>query len=152
MANKSDSVILSLGLTQSKQLPSLFYKYEGDVAELVDENFVNDLKATEFEQNTKNFLKQFNLKVKLWTVNNGPGNSIFRTNVIQKHDLTIATNAEDKLDAIAKHLNSRLRRKEAKLPKNMIKNLWTVRCDRLELHHLRFPCLLSIYNRKPLIW
>lgn len=119
--SKSDAVMLDLGLQQSKHIPQLFFKKKNEELVLVAAKVVNDLKASGKRDNAKDFLTAFDRKFKFGAVNHGPGHMrYFGIKTIQHEDFSIATNADDKLEAIDECYISRNRRKESAQPINAI--------------------------------
>ena len=110
---QSDELMFNLGLTQSKNIPQLFYKTENYELILIVAKVVDDLMITGKPDARTAFINNFDKKFKLGTVNQGPGSlRFFGINTIQNEDFYISTNADDKLESIQTSFISRLRRKE----------------------------------------
>lgn len=67
----------------------------------------------------KLLIQQFDQTFKLGTVASGPGKlRFFGINTIQKEDMTICTDADDKLDSLNEYSPTRVRRKQSDAPVN----------------------------------
>lgn len=69
---QSDKALLQLGLTQSKNVPQLFYKKENGKLVLLLVKVVDDIMVTEADNLTEMLLKDFNSIFKLGTLKVGP--------------------------------------------------------------------------------
>ena len=67
------------------------------------------------------FIEEFDKRFKFGTVNHGPGKlRFFGINTVQNDDLTIETDAEDKMNAVVEYPLARTRRKQFEKPLNRI--------------------------------
>lgn len=99
--NRLDSVMVSLGFSQFKYIPQLFYKKRNGKLILIMAKIVDDLKAAGCDDNVTLFLRYFDKIYKFGDINHGPGKvRYFGINTIEHQDSTVETNADDKLDAL----------------------------------------------------
>lgn len=100
-------------MKQCQQVPELLYKTENSEKTLIFDRIVDEIKTAGVGDQLKCALKEFIKKFTLGTVKSGPGNlRCFSTNTSQDADMTVSTNADDKLNALTEHKMSRTRRKE----------------------------------------
>ena len=110
---QSDRGLLDYGLVQSKHVPQLFFKRESGKLVLIGATVVDDLKDTGAGNRYKALLDMFNSCFKLGTLNSGPGKlRFFGISTIQNEDSTVATDADDKLEAFSKYIFTGQRRRE----------------------------------------
>lgn len=82
------------------------------VAKLVD-----DIKITGIERYAKRFISDFNNQFKFGKVTSGLGiMRIFGINTVQESDMTVKSDADDKLNSLTEYFLTRLRRKQSSLP------------------------------------
>lgn len=117
----SDSIMLELGLLQSKYIPQLFYKKQNGKLVLLISKIVEDLKVAGQGNNAQVFVEAFDQKFKFSTVSHGPGKMLFfGINTVQHEDSSIETDAEDNIEAVTQYPLLRQRRKESDSPLNAI--------------------------------
>lgn len=110
---KSDECFFELGLLQCQQIPQLFYMHEDGELVLLVAKVVDDIKAAGKGDRAEQFIKQSHKKFELGTVSHGPGKlRFFGINTEQHEDLTVSTDADDKLKSLVELDISRSRRKE----------------------------------------
>lgn len=103
--------MFDLGMRQCKTVSQLFYKEKDKKLTLIVAKVVDDIKAAGVENNAHNFLNYFDTRVKLGTINLGPGKLRFFGIIVTQHDdLAITTDADDKLQNISEYPISRHRR------------------------------------------
>lgn len=116
---QSDACLYELGLRQCQQIPQLFYKRCDEELMVIVAKVVDDLKVAGSGDNAKVLIDQFNKKFKLGTVASGPGKlRFFGINTTQNEDMTICTNADDKLNSLNEYSPTRIRRKQSDAPLN----------------------------------
>ena len=107
--------------SQVKHVLQLFFKREKGKLVLVVAKIVDDMKVTGLGMRAKKFLDEFDRCFKLGTVNSGPVKlGFFGINTVQSEDFTVATDADEKLEAVAEYPLTRQRRKECDDDVNVI--------------------------------
>lgn len=119
--SQSDQVMFDLGLTQSVHVPQLFYRIENGRLVLIVAEIVDDLKGAGEGDRVKTFMAEFDRRFKFGDIMQGPGKlRFFGINTVQNGDLTIETDADDKIDAVVEYPFTRQRRKQYDQPLNKI--------------------------------
>lgn len=81
--------------------PTTLCKHENGRLVLIAAKAVNDIRAAGVGDNAQVLIDRFDNAFKLGTVSNGPGSlRFFDINTVQNGDLTVSTNADDKLNAL----------------------------------------------------
>ena len=92
--HQSDDLLLELGLTQSKYVPQLFYKFKNQKLELILAKIVDDIIITGEEDMTAKLISDFNSIFELGSVVEGPGEMrFFGTNIFQNPDMSVIISA-----------------------------------------------------------
>ena len=87
--------MLENGLSQSKDVPQLFYKKEGVNLVLIVANIVDDQKVAGERDLAAQFLKSFHNRFKLVKINHGPGKlRFYGINTVQNDECTVSTDAD----------------------------------------------------------
>lgn len=104
---QSDQSIFDLSLSQSQQIPQLFYLCGNGELVLVVVGIQVDLKEAAEGDRAAQFIKKFNEKFELGTTWSGSGRmKFFGINHEQAEDFTLRKNADDKLSGIVEyHVN-----------------------------------------------
>ena len=94
-------------------MPQLLFRLENGKLVLIVAKIVDDIKAAGEGENAKLFIKSFNKNFELGTISSGPGRMrFFGINTVQEDDMTVVTDANDKLNALTEYVLSRPRRKQ----------------------------------------
>lgn len=112
--HQSDDVLFSMGLLQSKYIPQLFYSFnnQGEIQMLLAK-IVDDIILTGEEGITAKFIDDFNRVFELGSVVSGPGEMrFFGTNLLQKDDMSVEIDVDDKLSNVFEYSFLRQRRKQ----------------------------------------
>ena len=108
-----DYLFTSLGLTQSRYVPQLFYTKKNEMLELVAVRIVDDVLLIGDRYTIENFIAQVQRKYKLGIVMFGPGTFLFfGLKLTQETDMTITIHAEKKLESLNCFPIDRHRRKQ----------------------------------------
>ncbi len=119
--NESDNVLLKMGLTQSINVPQLFYKKENGKLTLILAKVVDDIIAAGVGNSAIQALNEFDKTFKLGEIKSGPGKlRFFGINISQNEDRSIDADADDKTKDLFEYSISKLRRKQYEEPMNAI--------------------------------
>lgn len=111
--HKSDQALINLGLSQSKHIPQLFYKIEKGELTMVIAKVVDDIIAAGIGNTAEQLLSDFGKQYELGKMESGPGNfRFFGINISQNDDLSIESDADDKLEGLFEYSLLRNRRKQ----------------------------------------
>ena len=101
---QSENIFFELGLKQCQKFSQLFYKLEKGKLFLLVLKIVDDIKAARIDKSAHFLSATLNKKFELGTVTGGPGRMrFFDTNTVQSQDMTVATDADDKLNGLMEY-------------------------------------------------
>lgn len=109
--NKSNEVLFGLGLRQCQQVPQIFFKHVNGQIVLFAAKSVDEILAAGSSDATKWFIDAFNDNLILGTVKEGSGKMrFFGIYTNQEQEKTIATDDDEKLNALTEYFMSRSKR------------------------------------------
>lgn len=98
---KSDEAIYLILMIQCQHIPQLFYMHEHGKLVLIAAKVVDDIKIAGTDYHTNIFIKMFNQKFELGTIVKLPVvMRFFGINVEQAENMTIQTDADDKINGL----------------------------------------------------
>ena len=115
-----------LGLRKSQKVPLLLFRHESGKLVPIVLNIVDDIRAAKEGKNAKFSIERCNKNFELDTISSGPGRiSFFDINTLREHDMTLSTDAEDKLNAFTEYAWSRPRLKQFYKSINELENFFS---------------------------